>query len=57
MISLEDCVEMKTENLKKYIENSNEKLRKAVEEGILGDRKTKQEVKEELYRKALAFTV
>ena len=41
MISLEDCVEMKTENLKKYIENSNEKLRKAVEEGILGDRKTK----------------
>ena len=33
-------VEMETVNLKKYVENSSERLLKAVEgEGILGDRK------------------
>ena len=31
MISVEDCVEMETESLKKYVENSNERLLKAVE--------------------------
>ena len=31
MISVEDCAEMETENLKKYVENSNERLLKTVE--------------------------
>ena len=36
---------METESLKKYVENSNERLLKAVEdEGILGDGKTKKEI-------------
>ena len=30
MISVEDCVEMETESLKKYVERSNERLLKAV---------------------------
>ena len=47
MISVEDCVEMETESLKKYAENSNERLLKAVEgEGILGDGKTKKKILE-----------
>ena len=61
IISAEDYVEMETESLKKYVENSNERLLKAVEgEGILGDGKTKKEIpgeKEELHGKAIAFTV
>ena len=31
MISVEDCAEMETESLRKYVENSNERLLKAVE--------------------------
>ena len=46
-ISVEDCVEIETVNLKKYVENSNERLLKTVEgEGILGDGKTKKEILE-----------
>ena len=46
-ISVEDCVEIETVNLKKYVENSNERLLKTVEgEGILGDEKTKKEILE-----------
>ena len=47
MISVEDCLEMETESLKKYVENSNERLLKAVDgEGILGDGKIKKEILE-----------
>ena len=47
MISVEDCVEMETESLKKYTENSNEMLLMAVKgEGILGDGITKKEILE-----------
>lgn len=43
MISFEDCMKMETESLKKYVENSNERLLKTVEgEGILGYGKTKK---------------
>lgn len=31
MIGVEDCAEMETESLTKYVENSNERLLKAVE--------------------------
>ena len=47
MISVKDCVEMETKILKKYLENSNERLLNAVEgEGILGDGKTKKKILE-----------
>ena len=36
MIGVEDRVEMETECLKKYIENSNERLLKAVEDEGIG---------------------
>ena len=40
-------VEIETESLKKYVENSNERLLKAAEgEGIQGDGKTKKEILE-----------
>ena len=45
MISTEDCVEMERYSLKKYIENSSERLLKAVEgKRILGDGKTKKKI-------------
>ena len=45
MISVEDCIDMETCNLKKYIQESKEGLLKTVEnEGVLGDGKTKEEV-------------
>ena len=41
IISVEDCVEMEIESLKKYVESSNETLLKTVgEEGTLGSGKT-----------------
>ena len=47
MISVDDCVEMETESLKKCEENSKERLLKAVKgKRILGDGKTKKEVLE-----------
>ena len=47
IVSVEDCAEMETESLEKYVENSNERLLKAVEgEAILGDGKTKKEILE-----------
>ena len=47
MISVEECVEMETENLEKYLESSNERpLNTAEGEGILGSGKTKKEVLE-----------
>lgn len=40
IISVEDCVEMEIESLKKYVESSNETLLKTVEEeGTLGSGK------------------
>ena len=53
MISVEDCVKMETENLKKYVENRNERLLKELE--ILW--KNPGEEMEELHGKATAFTV
>ena len=47
MISVEDCVDMETESLKRYVEKSNKRLLKAIEgEGILGDGGTKKEILE-----------
>ena len=47
MISVEDCVDMETESLKRYVENSDKRLLKAIEgEGILGDGRTKKEILE-----------
>ena len=62
MIIVEDCVIVETESLKKYVENSNERPLKTVEdEGILGDGKTKKKIpgeeKEELHGKATASTI
>ena len=44
IISVDDCVGMETENLNKYVENSNERLLKAEGKGILGNGKTKKEI-------------
>ena len=53
MISIEDCVKMETENLKKYVENRNERLLKELE--ILW--KNPGEEMEELHGKATAFSL
>ena len=45
LISVEDCIEMETRNLKSYIQESNEGLLKAaLIEDVIGDGKTKEEV-------------
>ena len=44
MINTEDCVEIETNSLKQYVENSNERLLNDAEEGVLGGGKTKKEV-------------
>ena len=47
MISVENCVEMEAKSLKKYVENSHERLLKAAEsERIRGGGKTKKEILE-----------
>ena len=57
MISVEDCVDMETNSLYNYVENSNERLLMAVkDEKILGEGAAKKEIydkRKRQYKKAL----
>ena len=58
MSSFQDCMEMETESLKKYLKSRKERLLNSVEgEGILGGQKMKKKLLEaksiEPYRKAI----